>query len=96
LEKIQGTILTTDWNEGKAKPASKEAEEESDDSDFDEAKALEEQKRTSTEMWDDEENVIEQVEEAADEEGEDEISLDQDDLAEAVADDEPAEDKIDV
>jgi hypothetical protein len=47
LEKVKETFQATDWNESKAKPTSKEveAEEDADDSDFDEEKALEEQKR---------------------------------------------------
>ena len=77
LEKVKETFQATDWNESKAKPTSKEveAEEDADDSDFDEEKALEEQKRQSTEMWDDEENVIQEEAPMAEEEGEDEISL---------------------
>ena len=77
LEKVKETFQATDWNESKAKPTSKEVEEieDADDSDFDEDKALEEQKRQSTEMWDDEENVIQEEAPMAEEEGEDEISL---------------------
>lgn len=80
LEKVKETFQATDWNESKAKQNSNiaEAEDDEDDSDFDEQKALEEQKR-STEMWDDEENVIEEGPQA-EEDGEDEISIQEEDL----------------
>jgi hypothetical protein len=44
LEKVKETFQATDWNESKAKPGSstKIVEDEEDDSDFDEEKALEE------------------------------------------------------
>lgn len=63
LEKVKSTFQATDWNESKPKASSKtEIEDEEDDSDFDEEKALEEQKRNTENIWDDEENVIDEEE----------------------------------